>query len=44
MGQGHTIMLGDFLMIMGTSLVVAGVKYCSVFSQSGGLGKQSHYH
>ena len=32
-------LLGNFLVIMRTSLVVAGVKLSSVFSESGGSGK-----
>ena len=32
-------LLGYFLIMMRTSLVVAGVKLCSVFSESGGSGK-----
>ena len=34
--RGH--LLGDFLTIMIRSLVVAGVKHCSGFSESGGSG------
>ena len=39
MGQDVTICYEIFFMIMRTSLLVAGVKHCSVFLESGGSGK-----
>ena len=38
-GSKSRVLLGYLLIIMRTSLVVAGVKHCSVFSEIGGSGK-----
>ena len=37
-------LLGDFLMITRSSLVVAGVKHFIAFSESGVQENHSHYH